>query len=354
MHFNKLVKLSLCILLFSSFVVLDIGRAEPGDPEPEQPRRARSFSLNDFNNFMTTFFRVPSVFSWDDAPKNPPVPSRSVDISIPIPIPVVANPPTSPPACLGVSAGGTPLASLDAMYSGACSSNNPVVPHVSSVGYEGTFCPAEKFAIRAHYTGGGSSTTIENVTASLNAAPQGTTVNVNCTDLKRANSTNLTVPGKPLSGMASYVCKAGVWRLVGLSCSDYELTCPTSAHAFNYQTLDLTSYWITLAMTSAVPGASGPLIACASLGDPGAGQVWASGGLATYCDGAGVWQVTGNCLKGPAVNKTYPNCVGAGTVYNPEYIKAGIAACLNADSTKYYWMLIEGSPPDICPNPAGC
>lgn len=324
------------------------------EPEPSPTPERRSYSLSDFNNFMSTFFKIPSTFSWDNAPKYQSSPARTVDLSVPIPTPISVNPPASPPACLGLAADGSPLTPLANIYDGTCFSGSPSIPYITSVGYEGTLCPAGQYLFRVHYVPSSGSGVLENVTATVATGIQGTLASISCFNLKKADGTNLSIPDKPLSGAATYLCQAGVWRLISISCSDYEVMCPGGTYAFSYTAADASVYPVSLTMTTSKVGVLGPSISCNSLGSAGTGLVWASGGLSTYCDGVGNWQTSGACIKGPEFNNTYPNCVGPGTTYVVDYMKPGINACLNADSTKYFWMLVSGTAPTICADPTGC
>ncbi len=319
-----------------------------------QPPR-KKYTFSDFVNYFSSFSKVPSTFTWDNVPQNQGSPGRVViPDSVPTPVPVIGTPAAAPPTCLATSPWGD-------IYAGACVSTSPTIPYVedANIGYDGTYCYGKLGAFRVTYSKDALGTletrdVIANPPLRNQYQINKTTgqIAVACSDLATPGGAALSIPGKPLSGEVIFRCQAGVWRLISVSCSDYEVKCSSGIKTVTFGASDGTSYPVSMNLPVANINTVGPSVACTSLGSPGDDYNWAGGSVYAVCDGAGQWSPSGTCVKNvkPVTNTVYPNCAGA--VLNE--IKVGIKSCQTADATRYYWVLIEGSPVVQCADPNGC
>lgn len=341
-------------LLYSHQVLAQWGQ-QPQQQDGGFFSPARQF----FNNFMSSWQRIPSQFPWDNVPQNPGSPGRPVSsFNIPPPVPQVLPPPeTPPPNCLGA-------ATLDQIYRGDCASANSNVPYVpdEDIKYEGTYCPNSFSSFRVSYLDG-VTLRYENVKYKTPSAAQWeldknkSQIEVNCSELLKENGSKFTVGGKALKGVVVFGCQSGAWRLKEMSCSDAQITCPGGTQRITFYATDGKDYPVDLAFTAKTVGTLGPQVTCTSLGTAGAGFNWAAGATAgTICGGTGQWQPNSQCQKVVATvtNVQYPNCTGTDAMFLDMTTKGLGTSCYTADGTKFHWTYMPGTPVNQCGVPSGC
>lgn len=311
----------------------------------------RNYSLRDFHNFMSTFFSIPSQFTWENdiKPKDTTTsPARPIE-NFPAQQPIdILPPPTTLNTCLTLGADGSSSIPMSDLYSGTCSVNAGI-PFITDVGFAGTFCPEGDYKITVQFTSGGVTNSAQVVTH-LNVTPQGRTASFACANLERTNGQRISTP-RPLRGSVIYQCQAGLWRLRNVTCTDApeEVRCPSGSWTYSTPQAGRTYSYTMNMPTSASHAAFGPTVQCSSLGAPTAGSEWVAGTLTTQCNN-GSWIIgpANSCTQRIVKNVIFPSCVGDNTAFQNPYVKTGITACMNTAGTRYYWIAPTGQPVNSC------
>lgn len=324
---------------------------QQGGTQPSQESSRRNYSLKEFHDFMSTFFSIPSKFTWEEdiKPKDTTTsPARPVENFPAQEKKSILPDPTDLNACLTLGADGSSAIPMSDLYNGTCSVNAGI-PFIDNVGFIGTHCSAGDYRASVQFTLGGVPTTAQVVT-SLPLKPVKDTVSILCSELRRTNGQRISTP-TPLRGSVVYECQAGLWRLRNITCTDAieEVKCP--AGPWTYSTAQAgRTYSVNITMpNSASHAAFGPDVACSSIGAPPTGTNWGVGTLTTQCNnGQWIMGPPNSCPTTVIKNVSFPNCVGSNTSFQNPYVKTGITACMNTAGDRYYWIAPDGQPVNQC------
>ncbi|GEM_PF-4349603 len=311
----------------------------------------RNYSLKEFHDFMSTFFNIPSKFTWEDdiKPKDTTTsPARPVENFPAQEKKSILPPPTDLSTCLTLGNDGASGIPMSDLYNGTCSVNTGI-PWINNVGFTGTFCPAGDYKISVQYSVGGAPATAQVVT-SLSTTQQGGTVSILCSELRRPNGQKISTPS-PLRGSVIYECQAGLWRLRNLTCTDAieEVKCPAGPWPYTTAQAGKT-YNVNISMPNPASHAGfGPDVACSAIGAAPAGTKWNTEKLTTQCNnGSWVMGPADHCTTTVLKNVAHPNCIGENTSLQNPYVKTGVTACMNTAGTRYYWIAPDGQPVNEC------